>query len=101
MCETGSVNRETQKHEKMLAFMSIVTALLGLAALGFLLTRPAMTLPVGWVVILVAVIQFSLACSPGTRSAPSRKAVPVRSMDSHRYPASSSYRRCTLTSKEE
>jgi len=101
MCETGSDNREAHRHKKVLAFMSKLTALLGLAALGFLLSRPAMTLPVSWVVILVAVIQFSLACSPGTVSALSRKAVPVRSMDSYRYPANSSYRRRTLSSKEE
>jgi len=101
MSQTGSVNRHSQRHEEMLAFISKLTALLGLAALGFLLTRPAMTLPVSLVVILVAVIQCSLACSPGTVSALSRKAVPVRSMDSYRYPANSSYRRRTLSSKED
>jgi len=100
MSQTGSVNRHSQRHEEMLAFTSKLTALLGLAALGFLLTSPAMTL-VSWVVILVAVIQFSLACSPGTVSAPSRKAVPVRSMDSYRYPVNSSFRRRTLSSKED
>ena len=100
MSELGSLKR-TQKRQKAIALMSKMVALLGLAALGFLLTRPAMTLPVGLVVILVTVIQFSLACSTGTESALSRKAVPVRSMASYRCPANSSCRRRTLSSKEE
>jgi len=99
MSEPGSL-KSTQRRQKALALMSKMAALLGLAALGFLLTRSAMMLPVGWVVVLVAVIQFSVACSPATGSASNREAVPVRSMDCYRYPADSSYRRRTLSSKE-
>jgi len=91
--------KRTQRYQEMFALMSKTAALLGLAVPGFLLTRPAMTFPVGWVVILVAVIQFSLTCSSATGSALNREAVPAR--DSYRYPASSSYRRRSLSSREE
>gem|GEM_PF-4576370 len=75
----------TQRHQRVLAFLSKVTAVLGLVALGFLLTRPAMLSPVGWIVILVAVIQLSLAYSPTRGSIVIRRAVPVRSIDCRRY----------------
>ena len=100
MSEPGSL-KSTQRRQKALALMSKMAALLGLAALGFLLTRPAMTLPFGWVVILVAVIQLSVAYSPMRESAVSRGAIPVRSMDCYRYPADSSYRHRILSSKED
>lgn len=89
MTEAGNTKGKCQIRQRVFAFLSKVAALLGLAALGFLLTRPA--LPVGWVVIAVVVIQLSLAYSP--RSAASRAAVPVRSTDCRRYrsQATSSY----------
>ncbi len=74
MSEPGNVKRETQRHQRVLAFLSNVTAVLGLVALGFLLTRPAM--PVGWIVVLVAIIQLSLAYSPTRGSMGIRSAVP-------------------------
>jgi len=88
MSGLGNVKEGTQR-QRVFAFMSKVSAPLGLAALGFLLTRPAMTLPVGWVVILVAVIQLSVAYLPTRGSAVSRGAVPVHSMDCYRYQANS------------
>ena len=100
MSEPGSLKR-SQRRQKALALMSKMVALLGLAALGFLLTRPTMLLPVGWIVILVAVIHFSLAHSP-TRGSVIRGAVPVRSTDCRRFPSqASSYRRRSLSSKED
>ena len=100
MYKTRNVNREADRREKVLAFMSKLTALLGLAVLGFLLTRPVM-LPVGWIVILVAVIQIGLAYSP-TRESVIRGAVPIRSTDCRPFPSQAgSYRRRTLSSKEE
>jgi hypothetical protein len=97
MCETGSVNRQAQRHEKVLAFTSKVTALLSLAAVGLLLTRTTITtLPVGWIVILMAVIQIGLAYSP-TRGSAIRGAVPVRSTDCRLFASqASSYRRRKL-----
>ena len=77
MTEAGNTKGKCQIRQRVFAFLSKVAALLGLAALGFLLTRPA--LPVGWVVIAVVVIHLSLAYSP--RSAASRAPVPVRSTD--------------------
>ena len=81
MSEPGSLKR-TQRCQKALALMSKMAALLGLAALGFLLTRSAMPLPVGWVVILVTVIQIGLAYSPTGGRTASRAAISSRSMQS-------------------
>ena len=99
MSGPGNVKRETQRHQRVLAFLGNVTAVLGLVALGFLLTRPAM--PVGWIVISVAVIRLSLAYSPTRGSMAIRRAVPVRSTDCYGYQANSPYYRPKASSKED
>jgi hypothetical protein len=63
MYEPGNV-KDAQRRRTVLALMSKATALLALVLLGFLLTRSGTTLPVGWIVIAVTVIEFSLAYSP-------------------------------------
>ena len=73
---------------------SKVLALLGLAALGFLLTRPWGPLRGGWIVIALVVIQESLAYSSGSESR-TTKSVSVRSTDCVRSQAPSNDRyRC-------
>lgn len=84
MSEPSNVNGSILKRQSVLAVMSKVIALLGLAALGFLLTRPAMALPVGWVVFVVAVIQVCLDYSP-KESVTKRAPAPVRSTECRRY----------------
>jgi len=64
---------------KVFALVSKVIALLGLAALAFLLTRPARSLPVGWIVFVVTVIEITLSHSPTRDSAVHRAT--IRSTD--------------------
>lgn len=73
------VNKWIPKAQKVFALMSKVIALLGLAALAFLLTRPATSFPVGWTVLVVAVIQITLSYSPNKDSAVHRAT--ARSME--------------------
>jgi len=63
------VNEWIPTRQKILAVVSKVMALLGLTALALLLTRPAASLPVGWIVFVVAVIQITLSYSPKPDSA--------------------------------
>jgi hypothetical protein len=56
------------KRQLVLAAISKAIALLGLLGLGFLLARPAMPMPIGWIVLVVTVIQLSLSYSPKKRS---------------------------------
>jgi len=62
-------NERIPKRQKVFAVVSKVIALLGLTALALLLTRPAASLPVGWIVFVVAVIQITLSYSPKPDSA--------------------------------
>lgn len=82
MTEPGNMKGTSQTRKRVFAFLSRVTTLLGLAALGFLLTRPTMALPVGRVVIAVIVIQLSLAYSQDYSA--SREAEPARSTHGRR-----------------
>jgi ribosomal protein L34 len=82
MIEPRYTRGEIQTRQRVFGFLSRVTTLLALAALGFLLTRPAMALPVGWVVMAVIVIQLSLAYSPDFSA--SREVVPARSTHGRR-----------------
>lgn len=79
------LNGVIPKRQRVFAVMSKVIALLGLAALAFLLTRPVTALPVGWVVFVVAVIQLSLSYSPTRESAANRAPVSVRPTECRRH----------------
>ena len=94
-------NEWIPKAEKVFGLMSKVIALLGLAALAFLLTRPATSLPVGWIVFVVTVIQITLSYSPNGGSALDR--APARSMECRRaqHRASISYDCQRLGRKED
>ena len=94
-------NEWIPKDQMVFALMSKVIALLGLAALALLLTRPATSLPVGWIVFVVIVIQITLSYSPHRESALDR--APARSMEYRRaqHRASISYDCRRLSRKED
>ena len=94
-------NEWIPKAEKVFGLMSKVVALLGLAALVFLLTRPATSLPVGWIVFVVTVIQITLSYSPNRESVLHRAS--ARSMEYRRaqHQAGMSYDCRRLSRKED
>lgn len=85
MSEPSNVIGSILKRQRVFAVMNKLIALLGLAALGFLLTRTVMTLPIGWIVFVVVVIQLSLSYSPTRDCAANRAPVPVRSRECRHY----------------
>lgn len=90
------------KHQRVFALISKAIALLGLAALSFLLARPATTLPIGWIVFTVAVIRLSLAYSPTRRSVANRQplSLPLTECRAYRYRTNNPYQCRNLNRKE-
>jgi len=85
------VNEWIPKRQKVFAVVSKVIALLGLTALALLLTRPAASLPVGWIVFAVAVIQITLSYSPKPDSAVHRATARSKVYRHTRHRANGSY----------
>lgn len=79
------LNGVIPKRERVFAVMSKVIALLGLAALAFLLTRPTTTLSAGWLLLVVAVIRLSLSYSPTSEPSANQAPVPIRSTECRGY----------------
>jgi hypothetical protein len=85
------VNEWIPKRPEVFAVVSKVIALLGLTALAPLLTRPATSLPVGWIVFAVAVIQITLSYSPERDSAVHRAAARSKEYRHTQHRANGSY----------
>jgi hypothetical protein len=89
--EPWIVNEWIPKRQKLFAVVSKVIALLGLTALALLLTHPATSLPVRWIVFVVAVIQIALSYSPKRDSAVHRAAARSKEYRHTHHRANSSY----------
>jgi hypothetical protein len=85
------VNEWIPKRQKIFAVVSNVIALLGLTALALILTLPATSLPVGWIVFVVAVIQITLSYSPKRDSAVHRAAARSKEYRHTQHRANGSY----------
>lgn len=86
MSALGYMSGEIETRRRAVAFMGNLTAVLGLLVLGFPLTPATIrTMLVGWVLIVVAVMQFIVGRFLTRGSSITSRTVPVRSTNGGRY----------------